>query len=173
MSLLFAKEAADTVVSHALAGRLYLSRSGWILLSVPNSLVRGAFDALDETGVELPLKDGLLNAHITVMRPDEITSLGGADKISERGHLFHYTLGKLKTCEPHSWPEMSKVWMIEVHSPELEKLRKSYGLTAKPKNNEFEFHVTVAVRRKNVLRANDIKKAARALERLQLLCPAG
>ena len=42
------KEAGTPVSTYALSGELYASNSGWILLSVPNALVRGAFDALNE-----------------------------------------------------------------------------------------------------------------------------
>lgn len=153
------KAAAAPVVAHSLTGRLYLSHSGWLLLTVPNSLVRGAFDALHEAGAELPLKSsGVLKSHISVMRPDEVDKIGGPDKINERGHQFHYTLGPLKEVEPKGWDEMSRVWFIEVKSPELRKLRTSYGLSPLP-NGDHEFHITVAVRRKRVLQANDVKKA--------------
>lgn len=149
-------EASKPTTSFGLAGRLYASKSGWILLSVPNALVRGAFDALHEPGVELPTKgDGTLNAHISVFRPEELEGIGGADKIVERGHLFRYTLGPLKEVRPHGWTEMSRVWMVEAHSPELMKLRRSYGLSSLPNDNKFKFHITVAVRRRKVLNEND------------------
>lgn len=153
MSLLFFKHAAP---SYGLAGRLYKSNNGFVLLSVPNAIVRGAFDALDEPGIELPPSgpnEDRLNAHITVMRPEEIDP----DKVTERGHTFRYTLGPLKSFNPEGWADMSKCWVIEVKSPELQKLRKSYGLSNLP--NGHEFHITVAVRRKNVLGPNEVAKA--------------
>lgn len=163
MSLLFQKQAER---SYDLAGRLYLATGGYLMLSVPNSIVRGAFDALDEPGAELPPSgdDGKLNAHISVMRPEEIKEhIGSPDKITERGHSFHYSVGQLNSFNPKGWVGMSKVWVIEVKSPELEKLRKSYGMTNLPKNNEFAFHISIAARRKSVLRPNDVKKAASLL----------
>lgn len=171
MGLLFQKTATTKpTTSHSMSGRLYRSDSGWILLSVPNALVRGAFDALDQPGIELPYKsDGTLNAHISVFRPEELERIGGPDRITERGHTFHYTLGRLKTVVPAGWAEMSRVWMIEVSSPELEKLRKSYGLSGLPNENKFAFHITVAVRRKKVLQENDVRKAAAALAMLRSL----
>ena len=154
------KSSSNAVKSFSLAGVLQASDSGWILLSVPNALVRGAFDAIHEPGVELPPnKSGKLNAHISVIRPEELESIGGLDRVTERGKQFHYTIDGLKTCEPSGWDEMSRVWYLAVKSPELENLRKSYGLSPRPKNNKFEFHITVAVRRKHVLRNNDVKKA--------------
>lgn len=152
------KLAAAAEISMSMAGRLYLSSSGWLLLNVPNALMRGVFDTIQETGIELPPKE---NAHISVMSEEEVNSVG-ADKISERGHMFRYTLGPLRSVKPAGWADISKVWFVEVKSPELKKLRASYGLTPLMKNNQHEFHITVAVRKSNVLRSNDVSKAAQS-----------
>jgi hypothetical protein len=161
--LLINKVAAPSP-SYSMAGRLYLSESGYILLAVPNALVRGTFDTLDEQGIELPPSGpgGKLDAHITVIRPEELEQIGGADKITERGHSFNYSLGGLKTVVPAGWKEMSKCWMLKVKSPELEKLRKSYGLSKLPERGgkSMDFHITIAVRRKNVLGPNDVQKVS-------------
>ena len=57
--LFFAVWAAATlggfVPKTFLADPIAMVKSGWVLLSVPNALVRGCFAALDEPGVELPL----------------------------------------------------------------------------------------------------------------------
>jgi hypothetical protein len=151
------KQAAT---SYPLAGRLYLSKTGWLLLSVPNALVRGVYDAMPAPGAELPTtaamgvgeKSELLNAHITVMTGDEVTQVG-ADKINERGHMFGYTLGALKEIEPRSGSSLSKIWAIQVSAPLLSALRKSYGLSALP-NDDEPFHITVAVRKRGVLLDN-------------------
>lgn len=147
-------------VSYGLAGRLFLSQSGWLMLSVPNAVVRGLYDALDEPGAELWLDDdGKLNAHITVMHKDEVERIG-PERITERGHTFRYTLGRLKRVKPRGLAGYSDVWFVEVKSPALEKLRKSYGLPNRPKDNEFEFHITVARRKSGVLRPGAKSKAA-------------
>jgi hypothetical protein len=155
-----AKATSPTSVSYSLAGRLYISRNGWGMISVPNALVRGAFDALDEIGAQLPYnEDGVLNAHISVFRPEEVQKIGPAS-ITERGHLFHYSLGRLAEVTPAGWPGVGKAWLIEVKSPELEALRKSYGLTPLMNNNKHQFHITIGIRRRNVLYDNAVKKDA-------------
>lgn len=154
------KQAADAPESvYALKGKLMLSSTGWILLSVPNAFARGAFDALAEPGTELPPgADGKpFNAHISVIRPEEMEEHNiDPEQIVERGHEFTYTTTDIKTVVPAGWGAMSKVWFLEVKSPALENLRKSYGLSARPKNNQFQFHISFAVRKRNVLRENDI-----------------
>lgn len=160
-AMLGEKCAADAVVVHSLSGRLYLSKGGWLLLSVPNALGRGAFDALRVTGAELPTRDtndpnAAYNAHVTVMSPDEIATFGGPDKITERGHDFHYSLGAVKEVNPTTWAGVSKVWYITVDSPELRNLRKSYGLT--PTRKGEDMHITFAIKRTGVERNNDVSK---------------
>lgn len=152
------KSAGDAELSYGLSGKLYLSRSGWLLLSVPNAIGRGAFDALNEPGTEIP--GDPYNAHISVMTPEDILKIGGPDKISERGHEMTYTTGPVRTVVPDGQRDLSRVWFIEVNSPALETLRKSYGLSATPRDGQYAFHITFAVRRKHVLFANPITKAA-------------
>lgn len=153
------KYAEVPQLSYGLSGRLYLSRSGWLLLQVPNALGQGAFTALDELGVELPKnKDGVYNAHISVIRPEELETIGGPEAVTERGKTFRYTLGQVRSTKPSGWSEMSRVWFIEVQSPELEQLRRSYGLPSLPNQGKFKFHITFAVRRVNTLRTNDVAK---------------
>lgn len=151
-------------LSYGLRGKLYLSSTGWIMLSVPNALGRGCYDSLREPGKELPgEREGGYNAHISVMRPEELARIGGSDKIDERGHEFSFTLGPVREVTPVSWDGVSKVWYVEVHSPELEALRKSYGLTPLPNENRYKFHITFAIRRRGVLHDNGVSKLAVAL----------
>ena len=154
------KSAAEPVVAYSLVGTLQLTQTGWLCLSVPNALALGVFKAMDEHGIELPPgPNGVFNAHITVMSPEEVEQVGGPTKITERGKQFGYTLGRLMEVEPEGWPEMAKVWFIKVHSPELQFLRRSYGLSSLPSNGEHDFHISVAVRRKGVLGRNDSRKS--------------
>lgn len=163
-SFWFMKKGGATEVSYDMHGKLYLSATGWLLLSVPNDLARGVFNTLSAPGIELPTDiEGKFNAHISVMKSEEIESVGGPNRITERGHDFSYRITNFKTVEPKTWEGVSKVWMLEVKSPELEQLRKSYGLTPLP-NEDHQFHITVAIRKKHVLRNNDITKTSSTLD---------
>lgn len=138
--------------AYCLSGRLYVSKSGWGLLSVPNDLVYGIFDAMDEPAIDLPPASDhgklKLNAHISIFSEDEITAIG-PDNLLERGHSFKYNIGPIKQVKPSGWGEMSKVWFIDVDSPELEDLRASYGLSRLPNNGKHRFHISAAVRKKS------------------------
>lgn len=148
------KLAEAPEVAYNLVGVLQFHNSR-IILSVPNALVRGIFSAMREPGIELPEH---FSAHIVVMRPEEVTGLGGPDKISERGKQYEYTLGRLYAAESPE-PGIAKVWFLRAHSPQLQQLRKSYGLSAFPGNDDSEFHVICALRRRGVLAANAKSKA--------------
>lgn len=159
-----AQAEQEKLAAVGMAGRLYAAKSGWLLLSVPNALVRGIYAALTATGAELPRAGALnvpnvdgevLNAHISVMTADEVAKIG-ADKINERGRMFGYTLGQLKEITPRNIAGVSKLWVLQVAAPDLADLRKSYGLAAQL--NEQPFHITVALRRKGVLQENNVSK---------------
>lgn len=152
------KLASDAEVSYNLVGPLYY-RDGRIMLSVPNALVRGIFSAMHEPGIELPKSDDgeTVHAHIIVMKPKELQTLGGPDKVTERGKQFEYTLGRLYTAES-DWPGVARVWFVRVHSPALQQLRKSYGLPALPEDGTQDFHVVCAIRKKGILAANEKSK---------------
>lgn len=157
----FFKTAGDATPAYNLSGALYLSESGYILMQVPNAIVRGIFSAMSEPGIELPPNgpDKRLNAHATIFRPEELEGIGGGDKITERGKQFKYSIGRLMTVVPDSWPGIERVWYLKVHSPELQALRRSYGLSSLPNEGKYEFHVTVAVRRRGILGRNDKAKS--------------
>lgn len=133
-------------VSYSMAGRLQLNRSGWLVLSVPKALVRGAFDALQEPGLELPDQD----VYIPVMTAEEVRKIG-PDRISERGHVFRYTLDKVQEVSSNRSADISKVWWILVRSPQLEQLRRSYGLPSLLQEGKVPFHITIALRRRRVI----------------------
>lgn len=146
-------------VTYNLAGTLHLGANGWLLLTVPNALVRGLFQAMREPGIELPPgPNGTFNANIGVMSPAELTHIGGADKITERGKQYHYTLGRLYAVDP-ALPGIDRAWYVYTYSSELQELRKSYGLDPLPDAGRRGFYVVVAVRRRGVLARNETSKS--------------
>lgn len=148
------KAAASHSITYSLAGRLQLS-DGWLVLTVPASLIRGAFDALHEPGAALPERFSL-----PIMSPQELDRLGGAAKVTERGHQFSYALGPTVAHEPGNG--ISRVVSIRIFSPELKKLRQSYGLTPYLKGTSFA--LPIAVRKTGVLGQNELSKLAECLQ---------
>ena len=116
---------------------------------------------LDAPGAEMPKRNGRINTHVSVIRPEELERVGNPD-INEIGKTFSIQTGKLVETNPVGWDEMDRVWFMQVKSPELIKLRRSYGLPDMPKKGRktLGFHITVAVRRKGVLAAGNVAKQA-------------
>lgn len=152
-----------------LSGVLQATKTGHLLIGVPAALVRGVFDAMDEPGISMPnAVDGeFLRAGIVVMTPEELAKLGGPDVITERGKQFPYQLGSLKQTTARNWPGVSTCWHLEVKSPELVKLRKTYGLPAQL-GGDSKFSIVVACRKSGVLGANATSKSVTDLSPTQL-----
>lgn len=130
-----------------LRGKLeYSEDSGWILLSVPNLLVRAFFASIDDNDIELPKNSkGKLNAHISVMTPDDLRKAGGMDAVeSHLGRTFLWGPKEMQEVVPDR-TDVSKVWFLKVDSPGLADFRKSLGLPPSPR---YPFHLTVAERPK-------------------------
>lgn len=134
----------------------------YLIVGIPTALVRGIFDAMHEPGISLPaaVDGGALRAGIVVMTPEELKQIGGTEKISERGKAFSYYLDKLKETPAKGWPGVSTCWHMQINSPELGKLRRSYGLPTKVEGDS-EFSIIVAVRKTGVLTANAKSKSTK------------
>jgi len=152
------KNAEHTSV-HALAGRLQAGPNGNLELTVPSSLIKGVFDALDEPGAEFVVRNNRTESAIKVMTKEEISKLGGASHITERGHSYHYTLGPI--VELPATGEYEKLWAISIKSDDLEAIRRSYGLETSP---QLGFYIPVGCKKKRVTENNAVSKLASLLK---------
>jgi hypothetical protein len=143
-----------------MTGLLQVTGSGYLLVGVPTSLVRGVYDAMDEPGISLPgsVDGGALRAGIVVMTPEELESIGGAAEITERGKQFAYHLGSLEEAPATNWPGVSVCWHLRIHAPELGKLRRTYGLSTKVEGDN-DLSIVVACRKTGVLTSNATSKS--------------
>lgn len=119
-------------------GELQVSETGWCKLKVPQALVDGLYSACEVPGLKQPE----YGAHISVMTRHETAELGN---IRERGKNFRFRITGIRSVKPAGWPEMSRAYFAICSSPELQKLRESYGLTGKIKG-DHPFHITFAVK---------------------------
>ena len=152
------KNAEHTSV-HALAGRLQAGPNGNLELTVPSSLIKGVFDALDEPGAEFVVRNNRTECAIKVMTKEEVDKLGGTSHITERGHSYHYTLGPI--VELPATGEYEKLWAISIKSDDLESIRRSYGLETSP---QLGFYIPVGCKKKKVTDDNKVSKLAGSAE---------
>ena len=151
----YMNKSADHTSVHALAGRLQAGPNGNLELTVPSSLIKGVFDALDEPGAEFVVRNNRTESAIKVMTKEEVDKLGGTSHISERGHSYHYTLGPI--VELPASGEYDKLWAISIKSNDLEDIRKSYGLEASP---QLGFYIPVGCKKNKVTEDNKVSKLA-------------
>jgi len=158
----YMNKSADHTSVHALAGRLQAGPNGNLELTVPSSLIKGVFDALDEPGAEFVVRNNRTESAIKVMTKEEVDKIGGNSHISERGHSYHYTLGPI--VELPASGEYDKLWAISIKSNDLEDIRKSYGLEASP---QLGFYIPVGCKKNKVTEDNSVSKLASLLEKCQ------
>ena len=151
----YMNKSADHTSVHALAGRLQAGPNGNLELTVPSSLIKGVFDALDEPGAEFVVRNNRTECAIKVMTKEEVDKLGGTSHITERGHSYHYTLGPI--VELPATGDYDKLWAISIKSNDLEDIRKSYGLETSP---QLGFYIPVGCKKKRVTEDNAVSKLA-------------
>lgn len=126
---------------------------GYYYIQIDKNLIKGLFNLLDEDNVELPpyFKENCDNkisncigGHISCISDEEKVT----GKINELGKYFNFTLGDIKSVNPKEWEDMERVWFIEVDIPDMQILRKKYGLPDTYKDSGHSFHITFACRRK-------------------------
>jgi len=132
-----------------LKGTLKQSKDGFTYVNISNNIMNGFFMLIeDPLAVQPPYRRDSFNkigAHISVIKSHE-TEMHNLFKIPEIGKDYPFTVKDMVTLDPEGWDEVSKVWILQVESQELENLRRKYGLT--PLIDGHEFHITVAIRRK-------------------------
>lgn len=141
-----ASDAVDVVFS----GELRQTADGFVFVNVANSIFEGFLPLLGPE-VEQPPKNERhyddIGAHISVIKQKEVEE--NHIRFKDVGKKISYKmLGVQKVEDPDGWEEMEAVWLIPVYAPELEKIRKSYGLS--PKIKDHEFHITLGVQKRLV-----------------------
>ena len=149
-----------------MSGLLQATSTGQLIVGVPTALVRGIYDAMDEPGISLPqaVDGGALRAGIVVMTPEELQEIGGPNVVTERGKQYSYHLGELEEVPARNWPGVTVCWHLRVKSPELGKLRRTYGLPTKL-SGDSDFSIVVACRKSGVLAATATSKSTEQASR--------
>lgn len=119
---------------------------GFVYVDLDDKYVHKLITFLTQDGFKEPPYFGntdLVGAHITVASPEE-TERYRLKEIQECGDVIPFTLKRCEVVHPPKWKEIDELYLIVVESPELDKIRKKYGL---PKQ-EYDFHITIGVKPK-------------------------
>jgi len=128
-------------------GVLRKTRQGFVYLDIGDQFITALTPHLRTPGLIRPpyfnLHIAPEGAHIPVISKRE-GDFHYLDNIPEVGTSCSFVIEGLYSAKPDTWPEVEEVWFFTVTSPELEKLRSRYFLTALP--NGHAFHIVVAVK---------------------------
>lgn len=119
-------------------GTLKQKENGFVYLDVSNEFIKEILPLLDHEG-ELrppPMASRSVGAHISVFYEKENIVPG------ELGSDFSFDVKEIRSFTLNTRDGLKKLWVMAVHSPELENLRKAYGCT--PKLNGHDFHISLA-----------------------------
>jgi hypothetical protein len=118
----------------------------FVYVDVDDAYINTLISLIEKEGFEKPPYFGnpyTEGAHISVMYNDEVAKYKIMN-IPECGEVIYFTPKTCKIVHPVTWRAMDEVYLITVDAPELEKIRKKYGLPL----NQFEFHITIGVKPK-------------------------
>jgi len=118
----------------------------FVYVDVDDEYIHKLITFIQKDGFEEPpyfVNSDSVGAHITVMYEDEVKKYG-IGEIQECGEKIYFTPKECKIVHPPRWQEMDEVYFIVVEAPELDRIRKKYGLTKK----EYDFHITIGVKPK-------------------------
>lgn len=88
----------------------------------------------------VPTKAKSMGAHISVMHEDEVI---GKEiwEIAEAGQWFNFEVKQLRYVDRKTAKGQSRLWLLAVDSPALQRLRQDYLLKSKLQNHDF--HITL------------------------------
>ena len=118
-------------------GKLEQGPDGFVYLKVTNQYVDRLFPLVQEPGFDIPnsiKRHTKIGAHISVFFKREAQSLG---PIHEIGNVYSFEPERVRVVRAGR----KEYIILEVKSPDLERLRKQYGLS--PKLINHEFHITL------------------------------
>lgn len=122
------------------------SSDGFVYVDVDDAYIHKLIAFIQKDGFEKPPYFGstdLVGAHISVIYQDEMKQYG-VGEIEECGETIDFRATGCNIVHPHKWKDMDEVYFVVVEAPELDQIRKKYGL---PKR-EYDFHITIGVKHK-------------------------
>jgi hypothetical protein len=139
------------------------SAGGLLYLDVDNAYIHELIPFLSDHGFEAPGYFGhpdLIGAHITVIYPHEVEA-GDLTNIEEYGSTIHFTIVGTNVVRPARWRGVEEAYLLTIDAPELDQLRKKYGLPP----SLYLFHITLGIRTEASNKARISCKSMQSLAR--------
>ncbi|MBA3603653.1 MAG: hypothetical protein H0W50_08440 [Parachlamydiaceae bacterium] len=137
---------SDEILATALkvdsVGQLCIKNNGFAYVNVNNEFIESIAPLLPIEGNFNPLVTSAkaMGAHISVFYEDEMIG----HKIwllEEAGEWFKFEVKEIRYLERKTSNGKTRLWLIAVDAPALQRLRTHYGL--KPKLQGHDFHITI------------------------------
>ncbi len=125
-----------------LQGVLKQDAQGLIYLDLPEAYTTELLPLIADEGAEIP---PYFNPHAVAVLPQEHERRQELKSLKALGQTVSFTVTGCTSLKPRGWEEMEKVWVLTIHSPELEALRTRALLP--PKILAHEFHIVIGTRR--------------------------
>lgn len=129
--------AVEKALTFSPQGTLKQKDNGFVYLDVDNAFIDQVVPLLDHEGrlQPLPTSELSMGAHISVFYEIEQVSP------EEIGQKFSFEVQEIRSLTLSNRDKCKCLWMIAVHSPELESLRQKYGKSPKLKGHDY--HITL------------------------------
>jgi len=137
----FTNEAALTLANHLAHRGELRERDGFVYIKVDDRFIHDIFPLLTQPQIKKPAyfrRADAPGAHISVFYETESKKIGS---VAEIGMIFNFEVIELRSVAIQKGKD---VFLIAVKAPELEALRRKYGL--QPLLQGHDFHITVAIR---------------------------
>ena len=123
-------------------GQLHLKGNGFVYLDVDNQYINALAGQLPLQGEfdTVSTKPKKMGAHLSVIHEDEMI---GREiwHLAEAGERFTFEVKELRYVDRKTAHGESRLWLLAVDAPALQRLRMQYGL--KPKLKGHDFHITL------------------------------
>ncbi len=123
-------------------GQLCLKNGGFVYVNVDNDFIESITSLLPIKGNFNPLDTNkkAMGAHISVFYEDEMIG-NEIWLLEEAGEWFNFEVKEIRYLERKTSNGKSRLWLIAVDAPALQRLRIHYGL--KPMLQGHDFHITI------------------------------
>lgn len=124
------------------------TKEGYVYLKVNNNYITELLKRIQTVGhltmpSSMTYKKGI-GAHISVIYAHELKKRA-IHPLPELGRQYSFVISQVQTVAQQV-DKNKRLWILEVKSPELEALRRSYGLSPLLKGHQF--HITLGMETK-------------------------
>jgi len=130
----------DVRCNFPLSGILKQEPDGFTYVDLDDRYIHELIEQLPRKGFVEPdyFGPGLIGAHITVIMPEEWTSV---QKVEECGREVPFYLKECEIVHPER-EDIDEIFLITLEAPYLTALREKYGLP----QSQFDFHITLGTK---------------------------